>query len=66
MIENNCLIMTTWNYEIVNGKPICSKPKEIKIPINDILKANGFELIKENEIDIILKDFLNEMGTSFI
>lgn len=66
MIKNDCLIMTTWSYEIVNGKPICSKPKEIKIPINDILKANGFEPIKENEIDIILKDFLNEMGTSFI
>lgn len=68
MIKNNCLIMTSWSYKIVNGKPICSKPKEIKIPINDILKANGFEPIKENEIkaDIMLEDFLNEMGTSFI
>ena len=64
MIKDDCLIMTTWGYEIVNGEPICSKPKEIKIPINDILN----EPIKENEInaDIILEDFLNEMGTSFI
>ena len=68
MIKNDCLIMTIWSYKIVNGKPIGSKPKEIKIPINDILVANGFEPIKENEIktDIIFKDFLNEMGTSFI
>ena len=51
--------MTTWSYKIVNGKPIFSKPKEIKIPINDILVANGFEPIEEKEIK-------NEMGTSFI
>lgn len=66
MIKNDCLIMTTWNYEIVNGKPICSEPKEIKIPINDILIANGFEPIKENKIKADIEDFLNEMGTSFI
>lgn len=59
MIKNDCLIITTWSYEIVNGKPICSKPKEIKIPINDILVANGFEPIEEKETK-------NEMGTSFI
>lgn len=47
MIKNDCLIMTTWSYEIVNGKPICNKPREIKIPINDILVANGFEPIEE-------------------
>lgn len=68
MIKNNYLTMTSWSYKIVNGEPIFSKPKEIKIPINDILVANGFEPIEENEIkaDIILEDFLNEMGTSFI
>jgi hypothetical protein len=51
--------MTTWSYEIINGKPICSEPKEIKIPINDILKAYDFEPIKENEIktNITLEDF---------
>jgi hypothetical protein len=50
MIKNDYFIMCSWSYEIVNGEPIFSKPKEIKIPINDILKANGFEPIKENEI----------------
>lgn len=59
MIKNDCLIMTTWSYKIVNGKPICSKPKEIKISINDILIANGFEPIEEKEMK-------NEIGTSFV
>ena len=59
MIKNDYFIMTSWSYEIVNGEPIFSKPKEIKIPINDILVANGFEPIEEKETK-------NEMGTSFI
>jgi hypothetical protein len=59
MIKNDYLIMSSWSYEIVNGEPIFSKPKEIKIPINDILKANDFEPIEEKETK-------NEMGTSFI
>lgn len=50
MIKNDCLIMTTWSYEIVNGKPICSEPREIKIPINDILVANGFEPIAHDKV----------------
>ena len=48
MIKDDNFIMTTWYYKYVNGKPIASKPREIKIPINDILVANGFEPIKEN------------------
>ena len=52
-------MMTSWSYKIVNGEPIFSKPKEIKIPIDDILVANGFEPIEEKETK-------NEMGTSFV
>ena len=59
MIKNDYLIMCSWSYEIVNGEPIFSKPKGIKIPINDILVANGFEPIEEKETK-------NEIRTSFV
>ena len=49
MIKDDCVYITSYGYNIVNGEIILSKkPRVAKIPINDILVANGFEPIKEN------------------
>ena len=50
MNQDDCIYITSYGYNIVNGEIIPSKkPKVAKIPINDILMANGFEPIKEND-----------------
>ena len=50
MNQDDCIYITSYEYNIVNGEIIPSKkPKVAKIPINDILVANGFESIKEND-----------------
>lgn len=62
MIKDNNFIMTTWDYKYVNGKLVVSKPREIKIPINDILVANGFEPIKENNnVEVELEKEIDEL-----
>lgn len=48
-MKNDYICMTVGNIEIVNGELVPSKTREIKIPINDILVANGFEPIDEDD-----------------
>ena len=67
-MKNDYICMTVGNIEIINGELVPSKTREVKIPINDILVANGFEPIKENNVENnrhkskILSKYINIMN----
>lgn len=50
MYEDDYICMNIFDYEIINGEIIPNEPRVVKIPINDILVSNGFELIKNNNV----------------
>ena len=50
MIKDDYICMNIFDYKIINGEIIPNEPRVVKILINDILVSNGFEPIKNNNV----------------